>query len=289
MDSWDDLRFFLAISRAGTVRGAAEALAVNHATVSRRLLRLEEKLGARLVQRMSDGFRLTEEGERLKTTASLVEQEVLRAASTVQGSGKALSGTVRVATTDLAFHCLQTAWRKLAETHPDLVVEVSLGTQVVGVEPGQADIAVRYSESPPESLMGRRLGRFPVAVYAGVGSGYARPGMDLSQAPWIRWQAPWRQSPLETWVDETYPGNTTVARVDSYTAVSALVTAGVGIAILCPLLAEHDPKLVRLTPDIDVAALSVWLLYHPDLKDVRRVRVVADALTQAMQKRLGQS
>ena len=47
MIDWDDVRYFLAVARGGSVRAAAERLGVNHATVLRRIAQLEERLGRR--------------------------------------------------------------------------------------------------------------------------------------------------------------------------------------------------------------------------------------------------
>ena len=57
--SWDDLRFLLAVARAGTLSGAARSLGVNHTTVSRRIQALEEHVGVRLFERLSSGWATT--------------------------------------------------------------------------------------------------------------------------------------------------------------------------------------------------------------------------------------
>ena len=63
VEAWDDMRFFLNLVRYGSVRAAASALKVNHATVSRRIRGLEKRLGTRLIQRKPDGYMLTEDGQ----------------------------------------------------------------------------------------------------------------------------------------------------------------------------------------------------------------------------------
>jgi DNA-binding transcriptional LysR family regulator len=63
---WDDLRFFLAVSERGSISGAAEFLKVNHSTVLRRLTSLEKRLGARLFDRLPDGYELTAQGDELR-------------------------------------------------------------------------------------------------------------------------------------------------------------------------------------------------------------------------------
>ena len=63
MIDWDDIRFFLAVARGGSVRAAAGRLAVNHTTVLRRIAQLEDRLGSHLFERLPAGYRLTAAGE----------------------------------------------------------------------------------------------------------------------------------------------------------------------------------------------------------------------------------
>ncbi|HNC98514.1 MAG TPA: LysR family transcriptional regulator, partial [Myxococcota bacterium] len=67
---WDDLRYVLAIQRAGTLQGAARSLGVNRTTVGRRLEEVEERLGMRLFNRSSDGMVPTAAAEDLTETAT---------------------------------------------------------------------------------------------------------------------------------------------------------------------------------------------------------------------------
>ena len=73
---WDNLRFVLALARAGSVRAAAETLDVNHATVSRRLHAFEKKLGVRLFERLPTGYVTTPAGEEMLRSALQLEEEI---------------------------------------------------------------------------------------------------------------------------------------------------------------------------------------------------------------------
>src|SRR5690242_990051 len=97
---WDDLRFFLAVARAGRLTVAARRLEADHTTVSRRISSLETGLKAKLFERRPQGYTLTEQGERLLGLAESMESQALAVASEVGGSDLALSGTVRVGAPD---------------------------------------------------------------------------------------------------------------------------------------------------------------------------------------------
>src|SRR5918996_1671500 len=97
---WDDLRFFLAVARAGRLTVAARRLEADHTTVSRRISALEGALKAKLFERRPQGYALTEHGERLFAKAETMETQALAVSSEIGGADLALSGTVRLGTPD---------------------------------------------------------------------------------------------------------------------------------------------------------------------------------------------
>ena len=97
MLNWNDLRYVLAVSRGGTLRAAARLLGVDDTTVARRLVAMQETIGARLCQRLVDGtLRLTTSGERAALHAERIEREVGALAVELAGADDVVSGTVRV-------------------------------------------------------------------------------------------------------------------------------------------------------------------------------------------------
>src|SRR6202021_3496909 len=73
MIDWDDVRYFLAVARGGSVRAAAERLGVNHSTVLRRIAQLEERLGGHMFEKLPSGYRLTAAGEEVLEFAEQME------------------------------------------------------------------------------------------------------------------------------------------------------------------------------------------------------------------------
>ncbi len=72
--NWDDLRFFLALSREGSVSGAGKALGVNHTTVARRIGALEDQIGTRLFDHTADGYEMTQAAENMYEHALRIEE-----------------------------------------------------------------------------------------------------------------------------------------------------------------------------------------------------------------------
>src|SRR3546814_7852269 len=101
MIDWDDVRYFLAIARGGSVRSAAGHLGVNHSTVLRRVARLEERLGVQMFEKLPSGYRLTAAGEEVLELAAQMETSSLQLETRVFGRDQSVRGLLRVTLTPL--------------------------------------------------------------------------------------------------------------------------------------------------------------------------------------------
>src|SRR5258708_14245100 len=98
MIDWDDVRYFLAVARGGSVRAAAKRLGVNHATVLRRVAQLEERLGALMFEKLPGGYRLTAAGEEVLDLANQMEASSHQLETRVLGRDQSVRGLLRVTT-----------------------------------------------------------------------------------------------------------------------------------------------------------------------------------------------
>jgi molybdate transport repressor ModE-like protein len=277
---WDDIRYLLALVRRGSVRAAAADLQVNHTTVTRRIKRMERQLGSRLVQKIPGGYQLTHSGDAVLAAGERIESDLASVLKQVEGADKAVTGKVRITLTDILLKLARSAVTQLLDDYPDLDIEIISTPSLTDIMRLDSDIALRLVALPPEDLVGRRVARIPAAVYGAANSGLTQENVRLETARWVRWRAPWNQNQLDTWVADNYPDSRTGAWVDSNFALENMVAGGAGIGILAPLSADKREDVVRLGPDIDELTLDLWLLIHPDLRGVRRVKVVADALAE---------
>jgi molybdate transport repressor ModE-like protein len=119
MIDWDDVRYFLAVAREGSVRAAAERLEVNHSTVLRRIAQLEERLGAQMFEKLPSGYRLTSAGEEVLDFAEQMEASSNQLATRVFGRDQSVSGLLRVTMVPtLATHLLMPDFAEFARLHP---------------------------------------------------------------------------------------------------------------------------------------------------------------------------
>ncbi len=265
---WDDARIFLAVAREGSFSGAAKRLGVQHSTVSRRIRALEEKLATPLVERKASGYVLTEAGEELKQSACRIENELLSFEGAVSGQNQDIAGELRVtAIANMASTVLMPYFARFSAAYPRIELNVQVTNNSVSLSERDADVAIRQTNKPLETLIGTCLTTVASAVYgsreycAAVTSGQAAEkwiGVDCCDyhRTWTR-QA-WSQGEHEFYVDET-------------SLTLAALKQGLGVGFLPCFLGDSDPGLVRFREPEKQHELGLWLLYHRDLRNTKRV------------------
>ena len=283
--NWDDLRVFLAVARAGSLSGAARSLGVNHSTVFRRIAGFEEMLGVRLFERLPNGYALTPVGEETLSIVERIEGDVAMLDRTVTGQDLRLSGTVRITATDmLVFWLLPGHLRRFRAAYPGIEVEIVVGNEALNLSRRETDIALRIGNTPPETLVGRRVGRLEFAVYGAPDYLAARPGDDLTRHDWIGLDS--AHAPLIRRFEQFLPGVRPAVRSNSVACTVRLAKAGLGLAVLPCAIADLKPDLIRFAEVPETFTLDLWLLTHEDLRHTARIRAVLDFLTPALAESL---
>ena len=167
--SWDNLRYVLAVARTGTLSAAAEQLGTEHTTVARHTHALEEELNSRLFHRSNSGYGLTEVGERLLAGAEATESAYASAKAAASSEGQTISGTVRIGTPD-GFGSLFLAprMRVLTDRHPKLEIEMIVTARQFSLLKREADIAIGLSRPEHMRLVSRRLTDYRWYVYGSL-------------------------------------------------------------------------------------------------------------------------
>ena len=279
--NWDDLRVFLAIGHARSLTEAANELGVNQSTVSRRLAAMERALDARLIERVEGGHALTAAGTELHATASNVAEEVARIDRRVAGRNARLSGRLRVTCTDnFSNSYLAPHFARFAQLHPDIDLDLATRYQHLSLARREADVAIRTTVKPSDTLIGRRLFRFALAVY-GAAELVAELGERPEPAtlPWIGWDS---EAYNRLMILDHFPTARIRHRADSLLDMRSLARAGLGVAVIGCFAADPDPGLRRVYPEpITDNKMDLWVLSHPDLWRAARVRAftrfIADA------------
>ncbi|MPZ40519.1 MAG: LysR family transcriptional regulator [Rhizobiales bacterium] len=278
---WDDLKLVFAIGTAGTLSGGARRLGIDHSTAFRRLGALEARLGVRLFDRARDGYAATPAGEAIIREAARFDGVVEALERKLAGEDLRPSGTVRVTTTDTLLGVLAPELARFRTTHPGITVDLVVANAFLSLTKRDADVAIRPAAEVPENLTGRRLAGIATALYAGHDFRLA-DRRSLANENWIGLDETLSHLGSARWMAAEVAPERIVARADTLMAAHALAREGVGIAALPCYLADPDPRLKRLSPPIDAMSSSIWLLTHPDLKRVARIRAFLDFIATAL-------
>lgn len=287
--SSDDLELIRLIAESGTLAGAARRLGINHATAFRRLNRIEQRLRTRLFDRGRSGYRPTAAGDLAVEHARRIAGQLSDFETRVVGCDLAPSGTVRLATTDtLLAGLLGPLLVKFRQTFPLIDLEVATSNRVADLSRREADLALRPSRQPPEFLLGRRIGRIELAIYAGREVAVDGDPLDPGGEPaWIGPDDSFGDLALAAWFTARNLQPSVRIRSNSFLGLLALAESGHGLTVLPTYLSEPRPSLQRLSPPLAELATDLWLLRHPALKDTARIKALADFLAkQLTQERL---
>jgi DNA-binding transcriptional LysR family regulator len=284
---WDDLRYVLAVASAGSLAGAARNLGVNHTTVLRRVSAFEKRLGLRLFERLPTGYVLTAGGEELIAAARHIDDTVTRLGRKLAGQDLRLSGIVRVTTTDtLMGSILPEILAEFRAAHPGIEIEVALSNLMLNLSKRDADVAIRPAKDPPETLVGRRVGKIAFAVYGSQRylATHQRTN-DLAAHRWVGPDDSLAATSVAQWMRSELPESEVTLRADSLWALCRAAQAGLGLAALPCYLGDASPDLVCVHRPIAAMETALWILTHADLRHTARIRAFTEFAANAFGRR----
>lgn len=272
---WNDLKLFLAIAHGGSLAAAARELNHNHSTVFRRLNALEATLQTRLFERLPSGYQLTSAGQRMLELSQPLTEGFAAIHREIAGHDQSPSGKVRLTTApNLARTLLPGAIKRLREQHPQIIVEVAVGDAEFDLNRREADLALRATAKPPAHLVGRRVRELGWHLYGPRRRRELASLNQLADQPLIGADASLMRLPVFQWLEAEYSPQI-VARCSDLSTMAAIAGAGIGLAALPS--DQQEPGLRRLLA-LPQFSGELWLLTHPDLRRVERIRAVWDAL-----------
>jgi DNA-binding transcriptional LysR family regulator len=267
--AWDDFRLIDAVAATRNLPAAAARLGIDHSTVFRRLKAVEALLGTPLFERHRSGYALTPAGEEMAALAARVDEDITAVTRRLSGQVPAPSGEVRVATSDsLLSDLLMPMLARFRRENPAIRLDLVTGNAALNLSRRDADVAVRATDNPPDTLVGRRAARIAWALYGteGTTGDWVCLGDNLAGLAVVRHAR------------EAVPVDRLAARFDTVLGLAHGIAAGIGIGHLPCFLGDTWPGLRRLAPPDPAYGTDLWLLTHPDLRHTPRVRALLDSL-----------
>ena len=285
---WESYRYFAAIARTGSVRGAAQVLRVNPSTVTRRLEQLESELGVTLFSRSSRGLTITTEGVEVAQHVDEAARHFGLLESSLRGRDQRLSGAIRVAVPEvLAVHFLLEDLAPFAHMYPNVELELYPAYRGSDLTRRDVDVVIAATDTPPEMMIGRQLTRLALAAYGSRDyveeylSGEAVEGL-----AWVDWagdgEVPDHYRKLR---QRYFPEVRVHLRCDNVEMHRAALVASMGLGILPVFVGDAEARLQRLDLMPVVQSPLLWILTHPEQRSVRRLQIFLEYLREVFASR----
>lgn len=286
--NWDDVRIFLAVARAGQFLGAARRLALNHATVSRRVAALETALKTRLFRRMTTGTELTPAGERFLAVAERMEADMIAARAEIAGEGERIAGAVRIGAPDgfgVAF--LAPRLGALTERHRELSIQLVPVPSSFSLSRREADIAITVDRPSEGRLVAAKLVDYSLRLYASrvyaAEHGLPDGPEALAKHRLVGYVPDLLMSPTLDYATEVWEDWNASFSVSSALGQVEAVRAGAGIGILHSFIARDAEDLVAVDAIAPIRR-AYWLVYHESMRPVRRIQTVSGFIAELVEK-----
>jgi DNA-binding transcriptional LysR family regulator len=223
---------------------------------------------------------MTPQGEELRNQLRGVSEQIVTAQTRLSGRDLGLHGAIRITTTDTLMQGLLMSYLAMFRAlHSAIQMEIAVNNTFLSLTRREADVAVRPSNRIPENLVGRRVGRLRSAIYAS--KSYLKRNPKTNQWAAHDWVAPdeaLSHLAQAKWMRENIPEARIAMRVDTLLRMVAAVRRGMVIGMLLCFLADDEKDLVRLAEPADELDTDLWILSHPALKGVARVKALTDFL-----------
>jgi len=283
--STDNVGTFVEIVRQHSLSAAAKRLELPKSTVSRRLLKLEQQLGTKLLHRDARKVTLTPAGKRLYDSVFGAVDALDAALAELEESSRAPRGTIRLtAPPDLGRMVLSSIFVAFLERYPEISLELWFTNRLVDLAHEGVDLAVRAGGIANSELIARRLCASELQLAASAATKLTNSDVQaLGELPFVLYKASGRSQSLRLeriagkrrqQLEVSVSGRVSV---DDYAAMAELVASGQGFGLLPSVHVQEGVaagRLVRVLPEWASRSGHVYLVY-PTRQQPERVRLLS--------------
>ena len=268
MIDWNDMKFVLAVYRAGTLSEAAQKLKVDQTTVSRRLKILEQQLGATLFFRKQNRLIPSQAGERLVKGAEQIESSLSTAIEQIDSADSRCEGKVRITCVPLLMNkILSKNIGLLLKQHPELEIELASSAENFSFSKRETDMALRFARPTTGIAVCVKMTELTY-------SAYLLKNTKPDSLPWIGYAEERHSLPQAQWLKKNVASKQQLLVDDAQTALEA-VYGGYGRCLLPDYVMKNEAGLVKDPVFDKVLARELWLLIHPQMRHLKRIKIVS--------------
>ena len=276
--NWEQMPYFLAVARFGSLRAAAEALGTTHAKLSRQIDALEGAYGMQLFRRSRSGVELTEAGKLLLPVAKEAEGLFLGAQQRLTGLDRQETGSLRFSLSGtLAYEIVSPILIKFFERYPGIDIDMRVSDRMEDINRLDTDVSLRVAYEVTDDVVARKLFAPALAYYASPDylkrhmpeAGSKGEGLHL-----IGWDEINRNP---SWIEHSpFPLAEVRHATTDHVLQLNLARRGFGIVKTMPILASNGLELVPVAGNKPEFDRYIWILLHSDLRRTTRVRRFVD-------------
>ncbi len=269
------------LSRNKKLKKVSQKLGVEATTISRRILRLEEKLGAKLFFRSNNNYVLTEDGHKLLPHSEQMETEAMNIKEVFSNKDINLTGKVRISVPEgLGIEIFTKYLKNFLKTNNELEIELVADSKFRNLTSKEVDISIGLSHPKSNKLKSWKLSNYKIQLYGS--KSYIKENQiieyvsDLSNHKFVSYIDDMIDFPELKYLQETIANAKIVFRSNNLQAQLNAVKQGVGIAFLHSFIAKNEKELdVILKENINLTR-EYWIIIHEDLINLKRIKVVVD-------------
>ena len=281
---WSNLEYFLSVARGGSLSKAASKLDVNHSTVARRLDKLESDLNVKLFNRRNKGYELTKHGLALEQEAKVVEEQIFQIQRVFQSKEAELSGTLTVTKPMNGGVNMTSLFCDFKTHYPDIDIFLKSASAHTDLSSQEADLSIQLTNSPPDNLVGKKIGRLPINIYGSSDYFKNLKNMDIEELEWIVWVDESNVLDMESFIRKNISEPKIIFKTNVYNEVFDYMSAGVGVSLISSFGLPPVHNLKRFMPDKYIFEQDLWLLYHPDVRGNAKINVFKKFLISNLHK-----
>jgi DNA-binding transcriptional LysR family regulator len=267
-----DLSILLELRSARSFSAAAARMGVAHTTVARRLRDLEAHFGTPLVQRTGDRIALTDAGSRAADVAERIDLDVAALERGISGHNEKAAGPIALTTVDVLAWRYMPVFARFSAAYPDIELDLATSVEVQSLARREAEVALRMTNAPPDTLYGRIVERFEFLAYAAR----ALPAASLAEQRWLDYRSHECAARAQDWMRVHADGARPRLYLPTPLMMLSALQRGMGAGMLPSVIGDADTSLQRLS-EVPAFSIDVWLLAPKELRRTARVRALFEA------------
>lgn len=281
--NWDDVKVLLTLAREGSAVGAAEALGVSHQTISRRLGALETEVGLSLINRDDHPWTLTPTGQKLAQKAQTVKGLFGATLNELRNNQHGMEGRVTISCVPWGFEIfVLPVLVELKADYPLLQFDLISNEGLDDIQSGKVDIALRFSKTPPQDLLGKNLGVIDFGVFGTRELIQQLDGLEIrderASMPVVDFLKP---RPHRPHLEDYGLRSENKTHVNDFTTLVSSVVGGVGIAVIPKAVGQRfDCLMESQSIQFPASGLSAWSLRSSGSRGFERLKVIERALVE---------